>query len=327
MERGTQGDAINPWAIALFRTLQTVEPRTASEQTAYDKWLDQRADREAARNARIHGAVGVIPTPLWIVLLRDRRPDLRLHAVLRRQRRAGARPGHADGHRGGRGHRRSCWSSRSSTTRSGRRRRACGPSPCSGRCACSTRSSGRSPMPPRSRATHGERPRADAVLRPQRGRPGAAARRRDLRGGPAPVSRSAGRSATAPSICASRSRRCRRPCSGWSGWILAFGLALAVDRYENRRAAVVADANAIGTTYLRAQTLAEPIRSRSLALLTAYTDASLRLSEAVPGSAAADRAVAEGDQLQRTLWRLAGQALATRRATAPRGSMSRRSTR
>src|SRR3954463_16218966 len=68
MERGTQSEALNPWGVALFTTLKTVEPRSASEQTAYDKWLDQRSDREAARNARIHGAVGVIPTPLWIVL-------------------------------------------------------------------------------------------------------------------------------------------------------------------------------------------------------------------------------------------------------------------
>ena len=45
---------------------------------------------------------------------------------------------------------------------------------------------------------------------------------------------------------------------GFVGLILAFGLALAVGRYETRRAIVVAEANAIGTTYLRAQTLAEP---------------------------------------------------------------------
>src|SRR5207342_3912669 len=56
--------------------------------------------------------------------------------------------------------------------------------------------------------------------------------------------------------------------------VLAFGLALAVGRYESRRAAVVDDANDIGTTYLRAQTLAEPMRSRSIALLKRYTDAS-----------------------------------------------------
>jgi len=68
MEDGTQTDAMNPWGAALFRTLRGIDPRTASEQAAYSKWLDQRFDREAARNARIHGAVGVIPTPLWLVL-------------------------------------------------------------------------------------------------------------------------------------------------------------------------------------------------------------------------------------------------------------------
>jgi hypothetical protein len=68
MERGTQGDAINPWGVALFDTLQGVEPKTASEQSAYDKWLEETSDREQARLNRIHGAVGVVPTSLWIVL-------------------------------------------------------------------------------------------------------------------------------------------------------------------------------------------------------------------------------------------------------------------
>ena len=65
--------------------------------------------------------------------------------------------------------------------------------------------------------------------------------------------------------------------------ILAFGLTMAVGRYDTRRAAVVDDANAIGTTYLRAQTLKEPMRTRSLRNLEQYTDASIRLSNAVPG--------------------------------------------
>src|SRR3954471_24109334 len=68
MQDGIQTDAMNPWGVALFRTLRTIQPRTAAEQTAYSKWLDQRLDREAARNARNHGAAGVIPTPLWLVL-------------------------------------------------------------------------------------------------------------------------------------------------------------------------------------------------------------------------------------------------------------------
>jgi hypothetical protein len=68
MEDGSTA-AINPWGVALFRSLRTVNPKTAPEQSAYDKWLDQTSDREVARNDRVHGAAGIIPTSVWIVLL------------------------------------------------------------------------------------------------------------------------------------------------------------------------------------------------------------------------------------------------------------------
>src|SRR3954467_7817066 len=68
MGAGTLDAAASPWGSTMFRTLQTVEPRTASEQTAYSKWFDQRSDREDARGDRTHGAEGVIPLPVWIVL-------------------------------------------------------------------------------------------------------------------------------------------------------------------------------------------------------------------------------------------------------------------
>jgi hypothetical protein len=68
MEAGTQGDTINAWGVRLFQTLEGIAPRTATEQSAYDKWLEQTSTREQARQDRVHGAVGVIPSPLWIVL-------------------------------------------------------------------------------------------------------------------------------------------------------------------------------------------------------------------------------------------------------------------
>jgi hypothetical protein len=106
---------------------------------------------------------------------------------------------------------------------------------------------------------------------------------------------------------------------GVVGLILAFGLSLAVSRYEDRRAAVVAEANAIGTTYLRAQTLPEPVRSRSLDLLVRYTRSAVSLSETVPGSANARDAEAAEGRIQRRLWGLAGEALDTApMASAPR---------
>jgi hypothetical protein len=106
---------------------------------------------------------------------------------------------------------------------------------------------------------------------------------------------------------------------GLVGLLLAFGLSLAVSRYESRRANVVSEANAIGTTYLRAQTLAEPMRSRSLALLVDRTRTAVRLSQHVPGSDAARGAVAEEERIERRLWGLAGTALdRAPAASAPR---------
>lgn len=69
LEAGTQEEGANPWTLALFRTLRSTEPRTNAQQSAYDQWLDHTADREQGRSDRIHGAVGIIPGPLWFVLL------------------------------------------------------------------------------------------------------------------------------------------------------------------------------------------------------------------------------------------------------------------
>jgi hypothetical protein len=68
MEDGDLGDQVNPWSIALFQTLTPVEPDSNSEQSAYDQWLDQTSDRQEARQDRVHGAEGIIPTTLWVVL-------------------------------------------------------------------------------------------------------------------------------------------------------------------------------------------------------------------------------------------------------------------
>jgi hypothetical protein len=106
---------------------------------------------------------------------------------------------------------------------------------------------------------------------------------------------------------------------GVVGLILAFGLTLAVGRYQDRRMATVDEANAIGTSYLRAQLIGEPARSRSLALFPAYTDLAIRVSEEVPGSAAMRRTTAAEGVLQRRLWRLAGQSIdSAQSASAPR---------
>jgi hypothetical protein len=96
---------------------------------------------------------------------------------------------------------------------------------------------------------------------------------------------------------------------GLVGLILAFGLSLAVERYQDRRADVVDDANTIGTAHLRAQTIAEPQRTASLALLRTYTDHAIQVTDEVPGTASLKATAAAESRIQRELWRLAGEAM------------------
>src|SRR4051812_27128652 len=87
---------------------------------------------------------------------------------------------------------------------------------------------------------------------------------------------------------------------GLVGLILAFGLSLAVGRYEDRRAAVVAARPSSPTRIRSAPRISarrrSPIRFGAvrLPLFVDYTDAAIRLSYAIAGSAAQARAVADG---------------------------------
>jgi Protein of unknown function (DUF4239) len=69
MEDGKSGDTINPWALALFRSLKLAAPKSTTEEAAYGKWLDQTSDREEGRRDRLHGAEGIIPSTIWLVLI------------------------------------------------------------------------------------------------------------------------------------------------------------------------------------------------------------------------------------------------------------------
>ena len=68
MGSGSETALLNPWSVALFRTLETIEPQAASEQSAFDAWLSQTNTREEARRDRVHAAEGIVPAPIWLVL-------------------------------------------------------------------------------------------------------------------------------------------------------------------------------------------------------------------------------------------------------------------
>lgn len=82
--------------------------------------------------------------------------------------------------------------------------------------------------------------------------------------------------------------------------LTGFTFSLAVDRFETRRENVLLEANAIGTTYLRAQLLGEPHRSRLSRMLVDYTDNRIALGTA--RGREADRLLEINDRMLTDLW-------------------------
>ena len=80
-------------------------------------------------------------------------------------------------------------------------------------------------------------------------------------------------------------------------FLLAFTYSLAGGQFDARRALVIDDANAIGTTFLRADYLPEPYRSRSRDLLAAYVEDRDQVFEQRTHAQ-----LAEAERLQQELW-------------------------
>jgi hypothetical protein len=85
------------------------------------------------------------------------------------------------------------------------------------------------------------------------------------------------------------------------GLLFAFTFGMAIDRFEQRRALVLQDANAIETLYVDAQLLPEPHRSRFSNLLVHYARNHIELAEAQQGDAQANRLLLEDQSLNEEL--------------------------
>jgi hypothetical protein len=85
--------------------------------------------------------------------------------------------------------------------------------------------------------------------------------------------------------------------------LLGFTFAMVVQRYDLRRDLVVQEANAIGTTFLRAAFLPEPHRTEVEDLLRRYVQLRLDFYRAGPDRAKRAQAEADTAVIQKRLWR------------------------
>jgi len=101
---------------------------------------------------------------------------------------------------------------------------------------------------------------------------------------------------------------------GLLGLLLGFTFAMAVGRYETRRDLVLKEANAIGTTWLRAGLLPEAHRAPVKDLLTRYVEVRLRTQAIGRDRAKAVEGLRLSAQLQNEIWQQA-EAAATESPT------------
>lgn len=80
--------------------------------------------------------------------------------------------------------------------------------------------------------------------------------------------------------------------------VLGFTFSLAASRFDDRRMAVLEEANAIGTAYLRARLLPEPQRIEIARLLREYVDVRVHATEA----GKTEEAIARSEALHELLW-------------------------
>lgn len=96
---------------------------------------------------------------------------------------------------------------------------------------------------------------------------------------------------------------------GVLGLMLAFTLSLALQRFDSRSQAVVDEANAIGTAWLRAALLPEALRAEARGQLRSYVELRIRAGARtlIDGSERAELLEQSADA-QRGLWRIAARA-------------------
>ena len=101
--------------------------------------------------------------------------------------------------------------------------------------------------------------------------------------------------------------------------MISFTFAMSLNRFEARRDAVLNEANAIGTTALRARLLPAPHRAETLKLLRDYVQLRLDMNSGIVAPADAKAAMARSGAIQEALWQHAMAVAANDTAMVPTG--------
>lgn len=96
---------------------------------------------------------------------------------------------------------------------------------------------------------------------------------------------------------------------GLLGLLLGFSFAMAVGRHEDRRSLAIEEANAIGTTWLRADFLPDPYKAEAKDLLVCYTAIRLEKNAYSKGQEHVLDLIKKSEDIQTRLWAIAASAV------------------
>jgi hypothetical protein len=106
---------------------------------------------------------------------------------------------------------------------------------------------------------------------------------------------------------------------GLMALMIGFTFAMALSRFETRRDAVLSEANAIGTTALRARLLPQPERGEALKLLREYVTVRLDITKRQVSRAELSTAIDKSNAIQEALWQQAKAIVAKDTGMVPGG--------
>jgi hypothetical protein len=101
--------------------------------------------------------------------------------------------------------------------------------------------------------------------------------------------------------------------------LIAFTFSMALSLYEARRDALLNEANAIGTTALRATLLPAPYSTECLKLLREYIQIQVDIARDTPSPSEMTSAVAHSSAIQQALWQQVKEVAAKDNAMVPTG--------
>jgi hypothetical protein len=101
--------------------------------------------------------------------------------------------------------------------------------------------------------------------------------------------------------------------------MISFTFAMALSRFDARREAVLNEANAIGTTALRARLLPAPHNSQCLTLLREYVRVRLDITRRNPPAAELAAAINRSNEIQEMLWQQTKAVAADDKGLVPTG--------